>query len=329
MELIFLIFLSVTLGSLALFQFLPSLGLGGRSNLRRRFRKEFQTRQSGRDAPKALFKDLNVLNLSSAEEYAMLGAALDAPRRFSLAGLRNGLEQLLKEAGVALRPDRFLLLAAVLAAAPALAGAWLWRWPGGLAGCAAGLALPWVVVRAWRKARRDRFVNQLPKAFDLMARVLRAGQSVPQAFQAVGEAFEEPLAGEFSRCQQQQNLGLPPEVVFQELAKRSGIVEFRIFVMAMLIQRQTGGNLSEVLERLAALVRSRLRLRQHVRTLTAEGRLQGLTLVVLPFVLYAALFVINRPYAATLLDHPALVCGTGLLMGIGVLWIRKIVHYDG
>ena len=81
--------------------------------------------------------------------------------------------------------------------------------------------------------------------------------------------------------------------------------------MALLIQRQAGGNLSEVLERLAALVRSRLRLRQHVRTLTAEGRLQGLTLVVLPFVMYAAMYLLNRPYAAGLLEHPALLCGTG------------------
>jgi tight adherence protein B len=99
--------------------------------------------------------------------------------------------------------------------------------------------------------------------------------------------------------------------------------------MAMLIQRQAGGNLSEVLERLAALIRNRLRLRRHVRTLTAEGRLQGLALLILPFVMYAAMFVINRPYAEELLYHPVLLWGMAFLMGIGVLWIRKIVNYDG
>ncbi|HBI44297.1 MAG TPA: pilus assembly protein TadB [Planctomycetales bacterium] len=329
MELFILVFLAVTLGSLGLFHFLPYLSPGVKSNIRKRFKEEFQAKRPGRDAPKTLFKDLDILTLSSAEEYAMLGTGGNPPRRLSPLGLRNGLNYVLQEAGFSQRPWRFLLLAGVFALVPGLAGAWLWWWPGGLIGCSVGVALPFGLLQVKRKARRDKLVNQLPKAFDLMARVMRAGQSVPQAFQAVGDAFDEPLGGEFARCQQQQNLGLSPDVVFQEMAKRSGVLEFRIFVMAMLIQRQAGGNLSEVLERLAALIRGRLRLRRHVRTLTAEGRLQGLALLVLPFVMYAAMFVINRPYAEELLNHPALLWGTAVLMGIGVLWIRKIVNYEG
>jgi tight adherence protein B len=162
-----------------------------------------------------------------------------------------------------------------------------------------------------------------------MARVIRSGQSVPQAFQAVGETLDDPLASEFTRYQHQQNLGLSPEVVFQEMAHRSSILEFRIFVLALLIQRQTGGNLSDVLERLAALVRQRLHLRQQVRTLTAEGRLQGLTLAVLPFIMFAAMFFLNRKYAEVLLDHVPLLWATAALMGIGIVWIRKIVTSIG
>jgi tight adherence protein B len=329
MELFILVFLTVTLGSLGLFHLMPYLAPGGKSNIRKRFKEEFQTKGPGRDAPKTLFKDLDILTLSSAEEYAMLGAAGKPPRRLSLLGLRNGLNHVLLEAGFAQRPRRFLLLAGVFALVLGLAGAWLWWWPGGLIGCSVGVALPYGLLQVKRRARRDKLVNQLPKAFDLMARVMRAGQSVPQAFQAVGDAFDEPLGGEFARCQQQQNLGLSPDVVLKEMVKRTGVLEFRIFVMAMLIQRQAGGNLSEVLERLAALIRGRLRLRRHVRTLTAEGRLQGLALLVLPFVMYAAMFVLNRPYAEELLNHPALLGGTAVLMGIGVLWIRKIVNFDG
>jgi tight adherence protein B len=329
MELFILVFLTVTIGSLGLFRLIPYLSAGGKSAIRKRFQEEFQAKQPARDAPKSLFKDLNVLTMSSAEEYAMLGVGGNPPRQLSLLGLRNDLKRLLHEAGFSQHPRRFLLLAGGFALVLGLAGAWLWWWPGGLIGGAVGVALPSGLLHFKRKARRDKLVNQLPKAFDLMARVIRAGQSVPQAFQAVGDAFEEPLGGEFVRCQQQQNLGLPPDVVFQEMATRSGVLEFRIFVMAMLIQRQAGGNLSEVLERLAALIRGRLRLRRHVRTLTAEGRLQGLALLILPFVMYAAMFVINRPYAAELLNHPALLGGTAVLMGIGVLWIRKIVNYDG
>jgi tight adherence protein B len=98
--------------------------------------------------------------------------------------------------------------------------------------------------------------------------------------------------------------------------------------MAMLIQRQTGGNLSEVLERLGGLVRARLRLRQQVRTWTAEGRLQGWTLFSLPFLMFATLMVINRQYASVLLEHVPLLVGTIAFMVIGMLWIRKIVNFD-
>ena len=131
-------------------------------------------------------------------------------------------------------------------------GAWLSHPLGFLAGVAIGAGLPFVYVTWKSNSRRKKFLNQLPSAFELMARVIRSGQSVPQSFQAVAEAFDDPLRSEFGNCRHQQNLGLRPEVVFQDMAQRSGILELRIFAMAMLIQRQTGGNLSGVLERLAA-----------------------------------------------------------------------------
>jgi tight adherence protein B len=161
-----------------------------------------------------------------------------------------------------------------------------------------------------------------------MARVIRAGQSVPQALQAVADAFEDPLAGEFANCLKQQNLGLRPEVAFQELAQRTGILEMRIFTMAMLIQRQTGGNLSEVLERLGALVRDRLRLKKRVRSLTAEGRLQATTLLVLPGLMFGVMWLINRSYAAILLEHPGLIAATLVSMALGAVWIRKIINFE-
>jgi tight adherence protein B len=169
---------------------------------------------------------------------------------------------------------------------------------------------------------------QLPAAFDLMARVLRSGHSVPQAFQAVADTFEPPIAGEFAYCQEQQNLGLLPEVTYRELTRRTGVLELKIFVMAMMIQRQTGGNLSEVLERLAALVRERVRLRNHVRALTAEGRLQAVVLLVLPPIMYLVMRFINRPYADVLLDHTGLLAGMAVSMIVGALWIRKIIQFD-
>jgi tight adherence protein B len=110
--------------------------------------------------------------------------------------------------------------------------------------------------------------------------------------------------------------------------ERSGIVEMRIFAMAVVIQRQSGGNLSEMLERLAGLVRSRLRLRQHVRTLTAEGRMQGWTLAVLPFVVFGVMLRLNRTYAEALLDHQQLIFAMLAMIAVGILWIRRIVNFE-
>jgi tight adherence protein B len=214
-----------------------------------------------------------------------------------------------------------------LAASAGVAGWCLGGWRLAAAACPATAAVPFLVLGSRRKARQEKLLGQLPGAFELMARVLRAGQPVLQAFQAAAEAAEEPLAGEFAQCTHRQNLGLRPEVVFQEMASRSGILELRIFVMALGIQRQTGGNLSEVLERLARLIRARLGLRQEVRSLTAEGRLQGWTLAVLPVVLFAAMFALNRSYASVLLEHPWLLAATGACMLFGLWWMRRIVDF--
>src|SRR5262249_57164429 len=122
----------------------------------------------------------------------------------------------------------------------------------------------------------------LPDAFDLMARVIRAGQTMSQAIQSVADEFDQPLAGEFAYCYEQQNLGLSPEVALRDLARRTGLVEVKIFVLAMLVQQQTGGNLAELLDKLSGVVRERFRVPGKIKALTAEGRMQATVLLVLP-----------------------------------------------
>src|SRR5262249_48736596 len=190
-------------------------------------------------------------------------------------GLVARLRAVLEQANLKLTLQQLLLISCILGFVLGVAGLAVFGPLGGMLAAAAGTIAPLVFVHTRWKARREKLLSQLPNAFDLMARVIRAGQSVPQALQAVADAFEQPIAGEFANCQKQQGLGLRPEVTYQQMAQRTGILEMRIFVMAMLIQRQSGGNLSEVLERLSNLVRARIRLRRQVRTLTAEGRLQG------------------------------------------------------
>jgi tight adherence protein B len=198
---------------------------------------------------------------------------------------------------------------------------------GAVAGVA-GAAAPLVYVHFKRKARLAKMMSQLPDAFDLMARVIRAGQTMSQAMQAVAEEFAPPLAAEFAYCYEQQNLGLAPEVALRDLARRTGLLEIKIFVLALLVQQETGGNLAELLEKLAMVIRSRARLRGRINALTAEGRLQGLVLLAMPPVMFAIILFLNPSYGGVLIDQPWILVGAGLSEAIGALWIRKIVNFD-
>jgi tight adherence protein B len=319
-----LIFLTVTLGIAAGWEVVSGLLFRDADRVRHRLAQEFGKEQEP-VVGSLLFKNLD--QLAAAPSPGGRDPESAAPLAQAI-GINGKLQALLERANLPLRPQHLLGFAASVGLVLGLAGTFLVGLYAGLPLAFAGGAAPIVFVHLQGKARQNKYLKQLPNAFELMARVIRAGQSVPQALQAVADAFEDPLARDFANCQKQQNLGLRADVAFQEMARRSGILEMRIFAMAMLIQRQTGGNLSDVLERLAGLIRSRLRLRQQVRTLTAEGRMQGWTLVVLPFIVFAAMLVINRKYAEVLFEHSSLVIGTLVSMGIGMWWIRKIVNFE-
>jgi tight adherence protein B len=171
-------------------------------------------------------------------------------------------------------------------------------------------------------------LRQLPRAFELMARVIRAGQSVPQALQAVVDEFNPPLATDFAYCQEQQRLGLLPEISFRDMSKHSDVMELKIFVMAMLVHQKTGGNLSDLLERLARMIRDRVRLRGVIRTVTAEGRLQAMVLIALPPLMFLLLLGLHRSYVQVLLDHYELLIAATVSMALGALWIHRIVRFD-
>ena len=192
----------------------------------------------------------------------------------------------------------------------------------------AGAAVPLLIVQFKRYRRIETLRSQLPDAFELMARILRAGQSMPQAMQAVAHEFKAPVALEFAYCYEQQNLGLAPEFALRDLARRTGLLEVKIFVLAMLVHRQTGGNLTEILEKLSSIVRDRFRIRGMIASLTAEGRIQAAILLALPLAMFAVLMVINRGYAIRLFEHPVLPVSSLSLMAVGALLIRKIVNFD-
>lgn len=324
-----LVFTAVTLGLTAGYQLVVPLFSREARQARQRMKKEFRNERIGQDVPAAPFRNPDRLVLDPSPVPGDASPGEDSALRTRLrTGWGARVDDLILASELPVTRRQFLTAAGGLGLTLGLVGAAIGGVILGAGAAAAGVAALPLYARYRREARREKMLQQLPNAFALMARVIRAGHSVPQAMQAVAEAFENPLAAEFSRCQQQQSLGIRPEVTFQDMAQCTGILEVRVFVTAMLIQRQAGGNLSEMLDRLSALIRDRLRIRKQVRTLTAEGRLQGLTLFVLPFLVFGALMVINRKYAMVLLEHPSLLLATGAVMGVGVLWIRRIINID-
>ncbi len=295
----------------AVYSILSDLFWRDAARVNRRVDEEFQTQQEERARQGLLFK-----NLAAAE------AGEDT-------SLRRRLQVLIAQSGLELEPSRLLALTA--AAALSITFLALLCRLGLVAAILLGLVGAWGplgYVLLKRKRRLQKLMHQLPDAFDLMARVIRAGQTMSQALQAIADEFEPPIATEFSYCYEQMNLGLPPEVVLRELAQRTGVLEIKIFVLALLIQTQTGGNLAEMLDNLAGVIRERFKIKGKIQALTAEGRLQAVVLLALPPLLYLVILVINRSYGEVLLAHPGLLVGMLVFEALGALWIRKIVNFD-
>jgi hypothetical protein len=133
-----------------------------------------------------------------------------------------------------------------------------------------------------RKQRREKLLGQLSDTFELMSRVLRSGQTISQAMQIVADQGSPPISLEFYRCHEQMNLGMTPEAALRDLAVRTDLLEIKIFTVAILVQRQAGGNLSELFDKMGTVVRERFRIRGMIGSLTAQGRMQGVILSALP-----------------------------------------------
>jgi tight adherence protein B len=171
--------------------------------------------------------------------------------------------------------------------------------------------------------------HQLPDALDLMARAMQAGHAFPSALLIVGQEGPQPIASEFRTTFDEINFGVSTEAALTGLSTRIKSSDLRLFVVAVIIQRQTGGNLSELLTSIAALMRERQKLVGSVRVLSAEGRISAWILGILPFALVAAISLINPEFIRPLWMDPAgirLSVVAVALMGLGILWIWRTVN---
>jgi tight adherence protein B len=260
----------------------------------------------------------------------LLGRLRGAVRRPARDGMAGRAALLLRQAGLPLRPEEYQALVAALAAALALLGLLRLGVVGLLAGAGLGGLLPRLWLRSRARARRRAFADQLSDALTLMANALRSGHSFLQAAELCGEELPPPAGPEWQRVIRETRINIPLEDALDNLVQRVGGEELDLVVTAVLIQRQVGGNLAEVLERISETIRQRVRLRGEVRALTAQGRLSGWIVGLLPVALLLLVELIDPPYVAPLLQPGGrgLLLAAAVLEGIGALIIRRLVTLE-
>jgi tight adherence protein B len=252
-------------------------------------------------------------------------------RRFQL---RNRLQRLLEQAGLrwpVARLARLVLAGCLLS----FAASWyLLPAPVNRAAFIIGPvtgALPLLYVVRKSKRRLYKFEEQFPDGLEFVGRALRAGHAFSVSLEMLHREFQEPLAGEFRRTFDEQNLGLPLDMALQKLAARIPLLDVQFFVSAVLLQKRTGGNLAEVLEKLAYLIRERFKLRGRIRAISAHGRMTGTVLSLIPAAVGVIMFYVNPQYVLFFLHDTTgqLMMGASValqLVGYGV--IKKIVSIE-
>jgi tight adherence protein B len=207
---------------------------------------------------------------------------------------------------------------------------WAW-WHSIVVALLGGLAAangPYVYLLIKRSTRMRAFETALPEAIDLLSRALRAGHSLTAGIEMVAREIADPVGAEFRRVFEEQNFGLPMREALLNLAKRIPVPDLRFLVTAMLVQKETGGNLAEVLDKTCAVIRERARLLGQLRIYTAQGRMTGWILGLLPFIVFMLMNLVNPGYAQMLVNDPTgrKAVWVGLaLMAVGVWMIRRIV----
>jgi len=239
------------------------------------------------------------------------------------------LDRFILQAGLEWTVSSFLLACGVLGVF-AFCAVWLARQPMMLALLAGAVAaaLPVLYLQHRRSQRLERLEKQLPDALDLVTRALRAGHSFASGLQMIGEEMPEPIAGEFRLVADEVNFGVSLQQALTNLSERVPLTDLRYFVVSVLIQRDSGGNLTEVLGNLSRLIRARFKLLARVRVLSSEGRLSAWILGVMPFALAALMNIFNPEFMSPLWTDPigqSVLRYMLVLMLLGIVLLRKIV----
>jgi tight adherence protein B len=263
---------------------------------------------------------------------SVIASPLDAaPNIFENLFERYGnLSRLFQQADTNMSPQRFFVVSGglgVAGAAACLTAGLNWSIAPLLFVFGAVVPLVWLI---WRRKRRLKaFGSQLPDALELLSRALRAGHSLASGFDLVRQEMLPPISVEFGRVFEENNLGIPLQEAMDNLTERVPNLDLKFFATAVILQRQTGGDLAEILDKIGALIRDRFRIWGQIQALTGEGRLSGIVLLAMPPALFAAVYKLNPDYVMLLFTDPLgkkMLIGTVVLQLMGAWMIRKIVN---
>jgi tight adherence protein B len=240
------------------------------------------------------------------------------------------LHLLIEQCDVKWTVGQVMISTLLLVCVGAALGNW-WIAPG-LLGWIPGLALgcvPYLFLLQKRKRRARRFAELLPEAIDLMSRGLRAGQALPATIETIARECDDPLRAEFRRAADEQSFGLPFREAMLNLSRRMPVPDLQFLITAILVQKETGGNLAQILDKTSHVLRERIRVFGQMRIRTAQGRLTGGILIGLPFVIFIGMNFVNPGYGKALFETPLgqkMVTYASIMMFVGMVLIRKIVN---
>ena len=268
-------------------------------------------------------------NAQIADELVRDGLSTAGGLVSGLVGRFKNLPRFFEQADSPLKPEQFLL---VCVGASALGGmlTLLIRAPLALIpiGAMFGFACPWVWLWWRRRSRFRKFEKQLPDALELMSRALRSGHSLASGLGVVSSEMPAPISVEFQTVYEEQNLGIPIDQALKNMLGRIPNMDLRFFVTAVCIQRQSGGDLAEILNKISHLVRERFKILGQVKALTGEGRMSGAVLMALPIALFFAVYYLNPDYVMILFDREEgrkMLFGAVVMQIFGAICIKKII----
>jgi tight adherence protein B len=310
----------VTVALLSQAMIVPVFGEGKRTRKRLKARLSEIERELGENAFSSLLREKYLRELSPLE------------RTLEQLPFMAPLTEMIEQAGHAYMAHRVVLTALAFAAVGGF-GAWTFAHSTLAAMLAAAIAgaVPFFKIARDRTMRIQKIEEQLPEAVDMMKRALRAGHPFSGSIKLVSEELAEPLGKEFATTFADMNYGNDVRRAMLGLLQRVPSVPVMALVTSVLVQKETGGNLAEILGQISSVVRGRFRLERKIRTLSAEGRLSAWILALVPLVLFAVISITTPDYLPALTEDPLgqkLIIAGGVLGVVGLLWIRKIIRID-